>query len=119
MKKIIRQVLVTFYSDGSSRFSEITRVVPKRDAAGRHNRYLRPFGALFHYGRRQEVDRELREPRRMDGETGRRRKKQSVGLKRGGIDPGADSNDVERVDYHTYKREIHHKLWLMTSCDFL
>ena len=42
MRKIIRQVMITFYSDGSSRFSEITRVVPKRDAAGRFVAKARP-----------------------------------------------------------------------------
>ena len=43
MKKIIRQVLITFYSDGTSRYSELSRVLPERDRlTGRFVRKPRP-----------------------------------------------------------------------------
>lgn len=35
MKKIVRQIMITFYSDGTQRVSEIHRTVPERDSAGR------------------------------------------------------------------------------------
>ena len=40
-KTIVKQVLITFYSDGTSRYSELTRVLPQRDASGRFVRQPR------------------------------------------------------------------------------
>ena len=40
-KTITKQVLITFYSDGTSRYSELTRVLPERDATGRFVRQPR------------------------------------------------------------------------------
>lgn len=44
-KTITKQVLITFYSDGTSRYSELTRVLPERDATGRFVPKHRPAAA--------------------------------------------------------------------------